>query len=287
MYNYYTYVLLDPTNSGVYTYDNYITFLYEPFYVGKGKNNRFKCHAWEALRNNKVSHKLNKIRKILKTTNPIILIISNNLLESDALLIEQYLIQIIGRKDLGNGPLTNLTDGGEKNTRHIFTEEQRHKMSISAKNKPPMSEITRQKLSELGKRKKGYICTEEQRERLGQISRDRQFSKEEKISIGIKISKKLKGKKKSPEHCANISKGRKGVEFSKEHRQNLSLSQKGKKKNYPKTEEARKNKSEALKKYYIEHPEAKENLSNKLSGRKLTEEHKLAISIGNKGKRKS
>lgn len=39
--------------------------------------------------------------------------------------------------------------------------------------------------------------------------------------VRLKISRALKGKKKSDEHRRNISKGRKGIKFTKQHRENI------------------------------------------------------------------
>jgi len=38
---YYNYIYLDPRKPGKYNY-NHMCYLYEPIYVGKGKNNRYK-----------------------------------------------------------------------------------------------------------------------------------------------------------------------------------------------------------------------------------------------------
>ena len=50
---YYTYVYLDTRKSGFYSYSGLnnerFVFNYEPFYIGKGKNNRFKDHLLDEL----------------------------------------------------------------------------------------------------------------------------------------------------------------------------------------------------------------------------------------------
>jgi hypothetical protein len=99
--------------------DNYYVYIYEdpdteiPFYVGKGKGTRSVSHIRKAIKTNINNHFLNKIRKILKTGKlPIIYTIGKNLNEHDAYQLEIKTIKEIGRKDMGEGPLTNLTDGG-------------------------------------------------------------------------------------------------------------------------------------------------------------------------------
>jgi len=61
MNNFYIYIYLDPRKSGRYCYDN-ICFTFEPFYIGKGKNDRWKNISG---RTNYFKNKINKIRKNL------------------------------------------------------------------------------------------------------------------------------------------------------------------------------------------------------------------------------
>lgn len=88
-----------------------------PFYVGYGKNNRMFAHLNEARKKPKPSsgeHKLNKIRKILKDGfEPRIEIVASNLSRDEAIELEIELIEKFGRADLGLGPLTNMTKGGD------------------------------------------------------------------------------------------------------------------------------------------------------------------------------
>jgi hypothetical protein len=101
---YYVYLYLDPISE-------------VPFYVGYGHGNRSLFHLNEAISNpipKKGQHKLNKIRKILRTGNqPKIVIVKDNLSKEQACLLEEILIAAIGREDLGLGPLTNKTRGGD------------------------------------------------------------------------------------------------------------------------------------------------------------------------------
>ncbi len=94
----------------------------EPFYVGIGASRssgaqRIETHEREAARpetrrTNK--HKRNTIRKILATGNHILYSIDSwHYWIFEATEREVALIRKIGRSDLGLGPLTNLTNGGE------------------------------------------------------------------------------------------------------------------------------------------------------------------------------
>jgi len=105
----YIYIYLDPSKKGKYCYND-ICFLYEPFYVGKGKNGRYRD-----LYNNRNSHFRKKIDEIIKFSNlgPIIIKLFENLNDDHAYIIEKQLVQEIGRIRVGSGPLFNLTDGGK------------------------------------------------------------------------------------------------------------------------------------------------------------------------------
>lgn len=100
----------------------YYVYLYvkpdgTPFYIGKGKEDRYLYHLQEAKKSRtKDSNKLkiNTIRKILKQgLEPQIRFIDTDLSEEQAFELEEFLIKEIGRIDLGTGTLTNLTNGGE------------------------------------------------------------------------------------------------------------------------------------------------------------------------------
>jgi hypothetical protein len=57
-----------------------------------------------------------------------ILFLKKNLTEEKAFIHEIYMISIFGRKDLGTGILYNLTNGGDGASGYVYTEEQRKKM---------------------------------------------------------------------------------------------------------------------------------------------------------------
>ena len=144
----------------------------EPFYVGKGCANR----AYSKTSRNKFwNHIVNKY-------NYEVLILENNLIKEDALTKEKYWINRIGRRDLKNGPLVNMTDGGDGSTGVKFSEE--------AKIKLKNAHLGRKYSEEINK-KKGRKGVEK--------------SKEHKLNI----SKSLIGKKHSDERKQNISNARK------------------------------------------------------------------------------
>lgn len=129
---FYTYIYLNVLKPGHYEYDD-LSFDYEPFYVGKGKYDRYLYHL-NKVKNNckyKNSLKFSIIEENIKNgKDPIIIKIQDNLSEEESLHLEKLLIRKIGRLDLGKGPLTNLNDGGHKpqvNYRH--SEETKIKLS--------------------------------------------------------------------------------------------------------------------------------------------------------------
>jgi group I intron endonuclease len=97
----------------------------EPFYVGKGKNNRVydkkDRNSWW--------------KKIVKKYNYDIIFLQKNLTEKEAFDLEKYWIKRIGRRDLELGTLVNLSDGGEGNSGWAPSEETRKKIGNSNKNK--------------------------------------------------------------------------------------------------------------------------------------------------------
>jgi hypothetical protein len=110
---FYVYVYLDPRKKGLYVYGDYM-FEYEPFYVGKGHGRRYKRHLNKSNYNGSKTHKNNRIKFLIENNYNIEIVkVKENLLESDAFILEMELIREIGRYDIGVGPLCNHTDGGE------------------------------------------------------------------------------------------------------------------------------------------------------------------------------
>ncbi len=115
---YYVYIYVDPTKPGKFVYDGIdYAFDYEPFYVGKGKNSRYKCHfkksEREANYNPLKNETFSKIESFGFNPLDFVIMFRINMSESESFIWELLLISKIGRKDLGIGPLVNLTDGGE------------------------------------------------------------------------------------------------------------------------------------------------------------------------------
>lgn len=141
MNNYYTYAWCDPRK------DN------EPFYIGKGTGRRDKKIT------SRNSFFTNVRKQIIKAgLEPKIIRLVDNVSEEIALMNEEQYIDFYGRRDLGTGCLTNMTDGGEKdsgkNKGKKLSEETKAKMSIAKKGKK-LSEEHKAKISASMKSKKG------------------------------------------------------------------------------------------------------------------------------------
>jgi len=157
--DYYVYVYLDPRKSGFYNSESFI-FPNEPFYVGKGKNNRHFDHLKESELNKENGNiiKQRKIKKILSLNKtPIIYKIFDNVNENFAYHVENLLILDIGRVNNKTGVLTNLNDGGYGNKNCAITNKTKEKISKSLKNyhiNNPISDETKQKIGDANRGRK-------------------------------------------------------------------------------------------------------------------------------------
>jgi hypothetical protein len=114
---YYVYILRRPSG--------------EPFYVGKGTNDRVLAHVVEALNTDAKTHKLNIIRAIFQQDALVTHEIESfHEREEGALGRERVLIAHFGRHDLKLGPLANLTDGGETGGNPSEESKQKHRDTL-------------------------------------------------------------------------------------------------------------------------------------------------------------
>lgn len=152
---FYVYLLLDPRNH------------YIPFYVGKGQGDRAGSHLTWYSNTKHNPHKSAKIQKIRdQGLEPVVLLWQTDLSEELAFELEIKLISKFGRKGLDPlGILTNITAGGQGLAGHHFSEthkenlsksltgrkrseETRQRIRDAAKNRKPISDEVRRKMSE-------------------------------------------------------------------------------------------------------------------------------------------
>lgn len=118
MNNSYVYVYCDPRKPGRWEFKGFI-FNFQPFYIGRGKQNRIKHHlSKSSLKKDTEKNKI--IKEIIEQTGnpPIYFKIYENLEFKVSEDEEKALIKHFGRLDLGTGILTNMTHGGEAAIRH-------------------------------------------------------------------------------------------------------------------------------------------------------------------------
>jgi len=210
------------------------------YYIGKGKGNRAYVKHMRSNGSNIVPKDKNRIK-----------ILHENLSNDEASRIEIELIKKYGRKDLGNGILINMTDGGDGTSGHVRSQELRESHS---------------------RKMKGKKCSKEVADRIAISNTGKKRSQETKLRlslshIGNKDSEETKAKKsksaskpKTESHKENIRKSKlgdknpmygktspmKNKSHSEDAKQKLRDAKIGKKD----SEETRRRKSEATKRYH-------------------------------------
>lgn len=191
---YYVYIYLDTRKCGKYIYND-LEFDYEPFYVGRGKNNRYikGCKCGGSL------IKRNKINKIIKDGyEPKIIKLYEKLDYDSSVRLEIETISKIGRCDLNTGPLVNLTDGGE-GTMNMSSEikkkisEKRKGIKLTEKAKENMKKSKR-KYFDAGNTtwNKGRHWSDDERLKLTNKSNlGKKLSEEQKKKLSEKAKKEI------------------------------------------------------------------------------------------------
>jgi hypothetical protein len=151
----------------------------EVFYIGIGSDSegKYKRAYNKQFRNNHWKNIVNK-------TEYTVEIVIDNISWEEACAKEIELIKLYGRRDLNEGTLCNLTDGGEGIVGLVFTEE--HKRNIAKGGIGNKNMI-------------GKHLSESQKQKL----RDRNLNRKHTPETKYKISQAMKGKR-SPEFAQKI-----------------------------------------------------------------------------------
>jgi len=163
----------------------------EIFYVGMGCDNRDKDF--------KYGRNLYYLNYVSKHGLPLVKRIKENLSKNEASELEKEYISLYGRKYLGKGTLTNISEGGEygvKGRKYNMTKEHKEKISNSNKN---TSKHTPESKSKISQANSGYTHTPETKEKIRQsrLGKKASQSTKEKMSNlrkGRVINWKLGGK---------------------------------------------------------------------------------------------
>jgi len=187
----------------------------EIFYIGIGNNIRRAYIGSYAKKIGQKSKWRNSLwNNVVSKTDYIVEILYENISLEEAFTKEKELIKKYGRKDLGVGTLTNLTDGGEgtigfapeilerisrKGYKH--TKESKQKISIASKlmDRKPHTEESKQKISEKAKGKQkrlGAILSEETRKKISDSNKGKTGFHNKGVSLReetiIKMSENIK-----------------------------------------------------------------------------------------------
>lgn len=193
----------------------------EVFYIGIGLNNDFKRAHSKCNRNKYWKNIVNKVGYIVEH-------IKTNITWEEACNIEKKLIEQYGRKDLNEGKLVNMTNGGDGVIGLIQTDE--HKRKNSDANKGRVKSV------EHIKKLRNRIVTEETKQKISNSNKGKHHIDETKQKIGDKLKNKyvgnknpFYGKKHSVETIKKISEFMKGRKLSETTKKKISISNMGKK----------------------------------------------------------
>lgn len=176
----------------------------EPCYIGKGRGARWKQHLYK-------STNIHLRRIIAKAGKEIPYVkLHINLTEDQANAYEIALIKAIKREP--DGPLVNLTDGGEGLSGHIHSDESRKKMSASHYGKKrPLGTGSKIAAALYGRKH-----SPEARVKIALFRRGKKMSSETIAKIVVAT----RGRKQSPDHIEKRIaplRGRKGRKHTPEH----------------------------------------------------------------------
>lgn len=233
-----------------------------PLYVGKGKGDRWA----EGGRHN--AH----MRAVWKKYGSLpVVIIRDDLTEQQAFDTEKALVAVIGRSDLGKGPLANHTDGGEGVTGRSGFKMPRESVERGAAKRRGRKYHTFKMPLDAVKRSADKRRGQKRSEQIKQSISERLLGRPMPDEVKKKISASTKGKPKPEGFGEKISKASKGKPKKSSYR--------------PPHSEETKRKISATLTGRVGHPhtpESIEKIRNRHAGRAFSPEHKAKISAAKK-----
>ena len=189
-----------------------------PFYIGKGRGDRWACHERQP-RSGTRSHKSAIIRGMRRRGIKVIKAkLHTGLTEAVAHEYEIALINAVGRGE--NGPLVNLTDGGEGVAGLVHTHKARAAIGAAGRGRQKSPD----ECANIAAAKRGCKASAKTRAILAAAQRGKKRSPE----AVAKQAAALRGRKQSVEHIENAAAARRGWKQSPEARAKMSISHRGK-----------------------------------------------------------
>lgn len=128
---FYNYAYLDLRRPGRFAYHGMsVSFLFEPFLIGKGKGVRW---SQQRSRNRYFKARMEELRACGWLPFELVVLFNKTESESVSLDLEKEAIASVGRDDMRTGPLLNMTSGGDNSFVPGRVVSERHKAILRAR----------------------------------------------------------------------------------------------------------------------------------------------------------
>jgi hypothetical protein len=168
----------------------------EIFYIGIGKK---KNRPYSKTKRN------NYWNAIVNKYGYSVEIIHTDITWEQSCEIEKMLILKYGRKDIGTGVLSNMTDGGDGGINPNDIIRKMYSDKMIGNNYRKGSTHTKETIEKIKNKRKLQIITEEHKKKISESGKGRILSEETRKKIGEKNTVSLKGRKLPKEVCEKMS----------------------------------------------------------------------------------